>query len=121
MEFHEISLDQAKAIVRSTRMNPELQQTLTENLRQLTESTAWQINLSESERPKRNAIKGQIERIATLNGIPIAVRTSGTDKLVCWKLSDEELEERKKRGEALRAGRQKVQQEEEAAVRRRRR
>ena len=121
MEFHEISLDQAKAIARSTRMNPELQQTLTDNLRKLTESTAWQINLSESERPKRNALKGQIERIATLNGIPIAVRTSGTDKLVCWKLSDEELEERKKRGEALRAGRQKVQQEEEAAVRRRRR
>ena len=80
---------------------------------------AGQINLSEIERPKRNAIKGQIERIATLNGIPVAVRTSGTDKLVCWKLSDEEMAERKARGEALRAGRQKIKEEGEAARRRR--
>src|SRR5688572_1220721 len=121
MEFHEISLDQAKTIARSTRINPELQQTVTENLKKLeVGGNAWQINLNESERPKRNAIKGQIERIATLNGIPVAVRTSGMDKLVCWKLSDEELAERKKRGEALQAGRQKVQEAEEAATSRRR-
>jgi hypothetical protein len=119
VEFHEIPLEQAKTIARSVRMNPELQQTITENLKKLEEGNAWQIHLSEIERPKRNAIKGQIERIATLNGIPVAVRTSGTDKLVCWKLSEEEMAERQKRGEALRAGRQKVEDQQEAASRRR--
>ena len=121
MEFHEISLEQAKANARSMRIHPELQQTITENLKKLAPGNAWQINLNESERSKRHAIKGQIERIATVNGIPVAVRTSGTDKLVCWKLSDEELEERKKRGEALRAGQEKVQKAAEAAAKRRRR
>ena len=120
MEFHEIAIEQAKTIARSTRMNPELARTITDNLKKLEEGNAWQINLSEIERPKRNAIKGQIERIATLNGIPVAVRTSGTDKLVCWKLSDEELAERKQRGEALQAGRQKIKEKGEAASRRRR-
>jgi hypothetical protein len=119
VEFHEIPLEQAKTIARSVRMNPELQQTITENLKKLEEGNAWQIHLSETERPKRNAIKGQIERIATLNGIPVTVRTSGTDKLVCWKLSEEEMAERQKRGEALRAGRQKVEDQQEAASRRR--
>jgi hypothetical protein len=121
MEFHEISLEQAKTIARNTRMNPELQQTITDNLKKLDAGNAWQINLSEIERPKRNAIKGQIERMATLNGIPVAVRTSGTDKLVCWKLTDEEMQERQARGEALRAGRQKIKAEGEAAVSRKRR
>jgi hypothetical protein len=121
MEFHEISLEQAKTIARSLRMNPELQQTITENLSKLTEGNAWQINLGEAERSRRNAIKGQIERIATLQGIPVAVRTSGTDKLVCWKLSDEELRERKARGEALQAGRRKIKEEGEAAASRRKR
>ena len=120
MEFHEIAIDQAKAIARSTRMNPDLAQTITDNLKKLEEGNAWQINLSELECPKRNALKGQIERIATLSGIPVAVRTSGTDKLVCWKLSDEEILERKKRGEALQAGRQKIKEEGEAVSRRRR-
>jgi hypothetical protein len=120
MEFSEISVDKAKAIARNLRMNPELQNTITTMLQKLEEGKAWQIDLSEDERVKRNAIKGQIERIATLNGIPVAVRTSGTDKLVCWKLSDEEMEERKKRGEALQAGRQKVKDQETAAARRKR-
>ena len=120
MEFHQISVEQAKAIARSLRMNQELQETITENLKKLEEGTAWQINLSAGERPRRTAIKGQIERIATLNGIPVAVRTSGTDKLVCWKLTDEEMQERRARGEALRAGRQKIKEEGEAAVSRRR-
>src|SRR5215216_4638002 len=119
MEFHEISLDQAKTIARSLRMNPELQQTITDNLKKLEEGNAWQINLSEGERARRSAIKGQIERIATLNGIPVAVRTSGTDKLICWKLSDDEILERKKRGEALQAGRQKLKEAGEAVSRRR--
>jgi hypothetical protein len=119
MEFHEISVERAKSIARSLRMNPEVQEMITENLKKLEEGTAWQINLSESERTRRTAIKGQIERIATLNGIPVAVRTSGTDKLVCWKLTDEEMAERQKRGEALRAGRQKIKEEGEAASRRR--
>ena len=119
MEFHEIAIDQAKSIARSIRMNPELQQTITDNLKRLEEGNAWQINLSEGERARRNAIKGQIERIAEFNGMSIAVRTSGTDKLVCWKLSEEEKADRQKRGEALRAGRQKIQAEGEAASRRR--
>jgi hypothetical protein len=119
MEFHEISLEQAKGIARSMRMNPELQQTITENLRKLETGNAWQINLGEHEQARRNAIKGQIQRIATLNGLAIAVRTSGTDKLVCWKLSDEEILERKKRSEALQAGRQKIKEAGEAVSRRR--
>jgi hypothetical protein len=120
MEFHAISVEQAKSIGRSLRMNPELQETITENLKKLEEGGAWQINLNEGERVRRTTIKGQIERIATLNGIPVAVRTSGTDKLVCWKLTDEEMAERQARGKALRAGRQKVQEKEEAAVGRKR-
>ena len=120
MQFHEISIDQAKTIARNLRINPHLQEMITENLRKLDEGNAWQIDLTESERAKRNALKGQIERIAMLQGIPVAVRTSGTDKLVCWKLSDEEQVERQKRGEALRVGRQKIQKEGEAAVSRKR-
>jgi hypothetical protein len=77
------------------------------------------MNLSAIERPKRNAMKGHIEPIAALNGIPVAVSTSGTDQLVCWRLSDEEMAERIARGEALRAGRQQIKEEGEAANRRR--
>jgi hypothetical protein len=40
------------------------------------------MHLTAIERPKRTAIQEQIEQIATRNGIPIAVRTSGTDTLV---------------------------------------
>jgi len=40
------------------------------------------MHLTAIERPKRTAIQEQIEQIATRNGIPIAVRTSGADTLV---------------------------------------
>jgi len=43
---------------------------------------AGQMHLTAIERPKRTAIQEQIEQIATRNGIPIAVRTSGADTLV---------------------------------------
>jgi hypothetical protein len=119
MEFNKITVEKAKAIARNLRMDATVQETITTNLINLEEGEAWEITLSEDETTKRNTLKGQIERIATVNGIAVAVRTSGTDKLVCWKLSEEEKAERQKRGEALRAGREKIKQEGEAASRRR--
>ena len=74
MEFHEISLDQAKTIARSLRMNPEFQQTITENLQKLTEGNAWQINLgmgphapvpSGPSRPTSRTAGEKIQRIRT--------------------------------------------------------
>ncbi len=119
MEFTKTTMERAKAIGRNLRLDPAVQELITTNLKELEEGEAWEINLTPTEKVSRTKIKGQIERIAMLNGIPVAVRTSGTDKLVCWKLSDEEMEERKKRGEALQAGRQKIKDEGEAASRRR--
>jgi hypothetical protein len=121
VEFVKTTAEKAKAIGRNLRLDPAVQELITNNLKELEEGEGWEINLTPTEKASRTKIKGQIERIATLNGISVAVRTSGTDKLVCWKLSDEEILERKKRGEALQAGRQKVKAEEEAAVSRRRR
>jgi hypothetical protein len=120
MEFVKTTAEKAKAIGRSLRLDPAVQDLITTNLKALEEGDGWEINLTPTEKTKRTAIKGQIERIATLNGIPVAVRTSGTDKLVCWKLTEEEMAERQARGEALRAGRQKVKEAGEAAVSRRR-
>ena len=121
MEFKTVPVEEAKAVARSLRMDAQLQETITNNLKALPEGEALEVALTPTEKVNRTKLKGQIERIATLQGIPVAVRTSGTDKLVCWKLSDEELRERKARGEALQAGRQKIKEEGEAAVSRKRR
>ena len=119
MEFTKITVEKAKAIGRNLRLDPAVQELITNSLKALEEGEAWEINLTPNEKVSRTKIKGQIERIAMLEGIPVAVRTSGTDKLVCWKLSDEEMAERKARGEKLQAGRQKIKDEGEAASRRR--
>src|SRR5207244_12700531 len=77
MDFVKTTVEKAKAAGRTLRMDQELQEMITANLNDLEEGDAWEITLSPTEKAKRSAIKGQIERIATLNHLQVAVRTSG--------------------------------------------